>query len=394
MLKGQDIVCVSTIDWDFVWQGHQEIMSTLAANGNRVIFVENTGVRTPTCKDVRRLAQRFSNWRRNRRGFRECRDNLFIYSPMVLPFPYSKPARWLNKKLLIKPLVRWMHAQDFRNPIIWTYLPTHTTIDIADSIEHKMLLYYCVADFALLSDNPGELRAVEETIMKRSRIIFTPAKELADHCGRLNKNVHVFPNGVNTTVFDASRISPREAPPEDLRGLRRPVIGYVGGVHKFIDFDLLREIALLRPTWTLALIGPIQADTTRLEVLPNIRLLGQRAFSALPAYVAGFDACIIPYQVSAGTRTVCPSKLNEYHAMGKPVVSTGLPEVLAFNERNDGIVYVASDAGGFVRGIEDAMKADSPRLAQARIDSARRNGWAARIERMSALLEKELLRHA
>jgi hypothetical protein len=35
------------IDWDFIWQGHQEIMSTFAAEGHRVLFLENTGVRAP-----------------------------------------------------------------------------------------------------------------------------------------------------------------------------------------------------------------------------------------------------------------------------------------------------------------------------------------------------------
>ncbi len=28
-----DVLCLSSIDWDFIWQGHQEIMSTLAAEG-------------------------------------------------------------------------------------------------------------------------------------------------------------------------------------------------------------------------------------------------------------------------------------------------------------------------------------------------------------------------
>ena len=45
MLNGQDILCLSSIDWDFIWQGHQQIMSTLARKGNRVLFIENTGVR-------------------------------------------------------------------------------------------------------------------------------------------------------------------------------------------------------------------------------------------------------------------------------------------------------------------------------------------------------------
>ena len=42
-----DVICISSIDWDFIWQGHQEIMTRLAADGHRVLFIENTGVRPP-----------------------------------------------------------------------------------------------------------------------------------------------------------------------------------------------------------------------------------------------------------------------------------------------------------------------------------------------------------
>ena len=53
-----DVLCISSIDWDFIWQGHQEIMSTLAAQGHRVLFLENTGVRSPKFRDLPRLRQR------------------------------------------------------------------------------------------------------------------------------------------------------------------------------------------------------------------------------------------------------------------------------------------------------------------------------------------------
>ena len=62
--KNHNIICISTIDWDFIWQGHQEIMSTLARQGDRVLFIENTGVRSVTLKDLPRLKHRLSNWRK------------------------------------------------------------------------------------------------------------------------------------------------------------------------------------------------------------------------------------------------------------------------------------------------------------------------------------------
>ena len=71
MLQSQNIICISSIDWDFIWQGHQEIMSTFARNGNRVLFLENTGVRAPTLRDIPRLKKRFINWSKGVRGIRK-----------------------------------------------------------------------------------------------------------------------------------------------------------------------------------------------------------------------------------------------------------------------------------------------------------------------------------
>ncbi|PYM03874.1 MAG: hypothetical protein DMD82_15995, partial [Candidatus Rokuibacteriota bacterium] len=88
MLRGRDIVCISSIDWDFIWQGHQQIMSTLAAQGNRVLFIENTGVRPPRLQDFHRLRHRVEQWWRSTKGFRREREDLYVFSPLIVPFPY------------------------------------------------------------------------------------------------------------------------------------------------------------------------------------------------------------------------------------------------------------------------------------------------------------------
>ena len=62
MLKNENIICISSIDWDFIWQGHQEIMSIFAKNSNRVLFIENTGVRPPGIRDIPRIKKRIKNY--------------------------------------------------------------------------------------------------------------------------------------------------------------------------------------------------------------------------------------------------------------------------------------------------------------------------------------------
>src|SRR5438128_5026723 len=130
MTRLPDVLCLSSIDWDFIWQGHQEIMSTLAAQGHRVLFVENTGVRPPRVRDLPRVQRRLSNWWRSTKGFRQITDNLFVFSPLIVPFPYSRLARWFNRTLLLRSLGRWMRVTGFHRPITWTFLPTPLARDL------------------------------------------------------------------------------------------------------------------------------------------------------------------------------------------------------------------------------------------------------------------------
>ena len=53
-MKGNDIIIFGGIDWNMQWQWQQELALRLSQN-NRVVFVENTGVRTIKFTDGRGL---------------------------------------------------------------------------------------------------------------------------------------------------------------------------------------------------------------------------------------------------------------------------------------------------------------------------------------------------
>ena len=389
MIKGENIICVSSIDWDFVWQGHQEIMSTFAKNGNKVLFIENTGIRSPTFKDLPRLKKRIINWMRSVKGFRQKMENIFVYSPLILPFPYSKIARRINRYFLIRSLRRWMRTMEFNNPIVWTFLPNGITLDIVNNIDKKLLIYYCIADFHQLADNPKKVEKTENELIKKSDLIFAQGDFLKERCLRLNNNVHIFPFGVNLDTFDSLE-SDKYHIPEDMRMIKRPIVGYIGGIHRHIDFDLLRLIAAEHPEWSVVLVGPIQTDVSKISGLKNIFLLGKKEFSELPNYVNGFDAGIIPYALNDYTTTVFPTKLNEYHAMGKPVVSTSLPEILNFNKAHDGLVLVGKNYKEFMDSVSQAIKDKDTALINRRVLSAKSNSWLTKIEQMNSLIKESI----
>jgi uncharacterized SAM-binding protein YcdF (DUF218 family)/glycosyltransferase involved in cell wall biosynthesis len=388
MIKGKDILCISSIDWNFNWQGHQEIMAALAAEGNRVLFIENTGVRTPGIKDLSRISSRLRSWITNVKGFRKERENLFIYSPVILPFPYSRTARWINRRMLIRPLQKWLRLMRFQPDIIWTFLPTHTALDIIDQIDHEILVYYCIADFYELTGRSTKSRKAEQELLSRCDLVFAQGEDLARKCRAHARSVHIFPFGVNWKNFAQSVDGMPE--PRDLARLPHPRIGYVGGIHRHIDLALVHALATGHPQWSFIMVGPQQTHTPLLENLPNVYFIGAKPFPELPAYVSRFDVCLIPYLKSEYTATVYPTKLNEYHAAGRPVVSTDIPEVIRYNRDHGDIVYLAGTAEEFSRQIEKALAEDSPHLETARRQAASTHSWETRIEQMSTHMERAL----
>jgi uncharacterized SAM-binding protein YcdF (DUF218 family)/glycosyltransferase involved in cell wall biosynthesis len=389
----RDIVCISSIDWDFIWQGHQEIMATLAAQGHRVLFVENTGVRAPRARDLPRVRQRIRNWWRGTKGFRQERPNLFVYSPLLLPLPYSRLARAVNRFLLARALRRWMRATGFYQPIVWTFLPTPIALDLIAAIDPSLTIYYCIDDLA--ASSPGARRIVrsELRLFEQADLVFVTSEKLRERAARVSQQVHLFPFGVNFERFDCVRQA-ADAAPADLAALERPIVGYLGGLHQWVDQELIVAVASRMPNVTFALVGPAQTDVSALERCANVRLLGQRAHESVPAYVKGFDVGIVPYRIAEYTMNVYPTKLNEYLVMGIPVVATDLPEIRRFNRQHGGLVGVASGPEAFSQAIRAALNDSTPSDVQRRIAAAHENSWQRRLETMNGLIDDALERRA
>lgn len=389
MLKNEDIICLSSIDWDFIWQGHQEIMSALARNGNRVLFIENTGVRAPGIKDIPRLKKRIQNWFKGVKGIRREMDNLYVFSPLVLPFPYSRIARWINLHLVLPVLEKWMKVTDFNNPIVWTFLPTPLSIDIADNLVKQVIIYYCIDNFSASSVSVKKIRSSEINLLKKADLVFVTSQALYSYCSNYSDKVYIFPFAVNFQEFEKARLKQEDFLPDEFRDIKRPIAGYVGGVHKWIDQNLIKEVAEKYPGYSFVFVGPLQTDTSLLTKLKNIYFLGHREHGQLPHYIKAFDVCVIPYLITDYTRNVYPTKLNEYLAIGKPVVSSYLPEITSFNEKYNNIVYLARNTEEFGKSIKLAINEDNEDLRKKRIEVAKENSWENRIEQMSGLIETE-----
>ncbi|HYB95510.1 MAG TPA: ElyC/SanA/YdcF family protein [Vicinamibacterales bacterium] len=384
MTHRHDIICISSIDWAFIWQGHQEIMSRLAAEGHRVLYVENTGVRQLRVSDLGRVRDRIRNWWHSTKGFRQERPNLFVYSPLVLPMPYSRIARWINARLMVRSLTRWMRATGFSRPIVWTFLPTPLVLDVITQIEPVITIYHCVDEFSASSSSARRIVASEEKLFSIADLVFVTSEKLRARAAKYSQRVHLFPSGVNIEAFaQADQVET----PADVRSLPRPIAGYVGGLHQWVDQALLAAAAQRLPDASFVLIGPEQVDVSALRRHRNVHLLGQRPHAELAGYIAAFDVTLVPYRIAEYTENVYPAKMNEYLAMGKPVIATDLPEVRRFNEQHGDVVRIAGDADTLAASVRELAAAAPAQTVERRRSVARANSWHRRIADMLDLID-------
>src|SRR5262245_18086878 len=220
-LAGERIVCISSIDWDFNWQGHHEIMAALASEGSRVLFVENTGVRAPQLRDLPRLAQRLRNWRRGTGGLRSEQANLSIYSPLILPFPYSQATRQINRTLLLRIIRRWLGAAGGPRPIAWTFLPTPLAREAIAGIDAELVVYFCVDDLPASSPAARRVARSEAELFRSADLVLVTSERFVQRALQYRERVHMFPFGVSYRQFERERLS-GAPPPPDVRDLPRP----------------------------------------------------------------------------------------------------------------------------------------------------------------------------
>jgi glycosyltransferase involved in cell wall biosynthesis len=152
------------------------------------------------------------------------------------------------------------------------------------------------------------------------------------------------------------------------------VIGYFGLMSPdWVDVPVLEATARHFAGGSVVLIGKVAMDLGPLTKLPNVHVLGRKAYETLPPYCKGFDVAVIPFPVSEVTLNANPLKAREYLAAGLPVVSTPIPEVEVL-----GTCGIGRTPTEFVRRVEEALADPGP--SAARSEAMRTEGWAARLE--------------
>lgn len=386
MIESLNIVCLAGCEWDFTWQPTQEIMLRLAKAGNRVLYVQPTGTRTVKFSDWRRILERVRGKVAGVQRSSGLPPELTIYSPLVLPFPYSRVARSINRWILFRKIERWLGRRIGLDVIFWFYFPSPLNADVMRRAKASLTIYQIMSSAEAVRPHPAFIEA-NNAMLEGCDLILANSGRLRVQASRHNTSAHLFRAGVSLELFEPARTVEK---PDDLQGIDEPIVGYVGALHEWVDLELIRAVAASMPDFQFVLVGPIVRDVEVLRGLPNVRFLGQKPHGEVPRYVRFFDVCIIPYVRDAYTETTYPAKLNEYLALGKPVVATPLPELVDYNQEFDGVLRLAGDAPAFASALREAVEGNAPERQAHYRCVAGKNAWTAIVEAMSGLIEEKL----
>lgn len=232
----------------------------------------------------------------------------------------------------------------------------------------------------------------------RANIIITVAENMARGLPGVGPGrALALPHGVD---FDAVRLGASSPCPPDLVGISRPRIGYTGRVNLKLDYPLILQAAAAKPDWNWIFIGEtgigsdhdfqqrpdIKLHWDQLKKARNVHFLGVKDRREIPAYLHSFDVLTLPFNPQF---TGLPTKLFEYLASGKPIVSWDSENVQHLSH----LVDIAEGPADWIAAIDRALEGRGRGTAEQRVAMAKSDDWEQRTDTLEHWLSEMVNGH-
>jgi len=387
MLTNRSIICFGGEDW---WYHHPHskahLMRKFARAGNKVIFVNSISMGLPGLahKDLLpRIKRKLGSYSKLAR---QTEDGITVVSPASLPFFGSATARKLNRQMIGAQIRKLAQSRGLTKPILWIAIPT--AAEMIGAFDESAIIYQVSdkydANTMDHATDPALIRKLHEQAIDRADLVFYSGRKLFDEATRGRDHSYLLEQGVDYERW--SKVTTLSIAPE-IDKIPHPRLGYFGAIEPWlVDQELIKRAARERPSWQWIFIGN-RSRGIEIEDLPNTHFLPPVQYEELPAYAAGFDVCVLPWETEqAFTSYGSAIKVREYLASGKPVVISPLPEYEPMGD----VLRIARSRDEFLRLVEDALNENDESASAKRQAAVASGTWDARAEWVSGLIEKTL----
>jgi UDP-galactopyranose mutase len=309
MAPALPIIVFSHLRWDWVFQRPQHLLTRFAARTPIIFFEEPMHDANASDPYIETHSPH---------------PNVVVARPRT-PGPahgFADSAMPLLRKML-STLLRERRVGP---AVAWFYTPC--ALPLLEAVDADVVVYDCMDELSAFRGAPPELVERERELFARADVVFTGGPSLFAAKRERHANVHCFPSSVDAAHFAQALSHAMDEHPEQA-GLARPRLGYYGVIDERIDLELLAHMAAARPEWQIVMVGPVtKVDPAHLPKAANIHYFGQRAYADLPAFLSGWDVCLLPFALNEATRYISPTKTLEYMAAEKPIVGTPIRDVV------------------------------------------------------------------
>jgi glycosyltransferase involved in cell wall biosynthesis len=358
------LIYLSPVPWSsFAQRPHKFVTWFHASTGGEVLWFDPYPTRLPRLSDFRRIRADKANENDTHPFWLE------VEKPVALPiepFEWSGVVNTIFWRSSLRRMKVFSHLGDC---VLVIGKPSVFAISVLTQLKYCASVYDAMDDFSefYLGFSRNAMRAREEQIVRCVGKVITSSSALETRWTKLRADIHLVRNGFDFDKLPAHAIV---HPPK-----AKKILGYVGTIASWFDWDWLIDLAEKRSGDTIRLIGPILTPAP--QNLPgNIEILPPCSHLLAMLAIQDFDIGLIPFKKNLLTASVDPIKYYEYRAIGLPVISTNFGEM----------AYRASDEGVFLSfGLQDIGQAVEAALkyepTNSSIENFRSNNtWSSRFD--------------
>ena len=386
MIKGKDIIVVGIQAWDIEIGSNCKNIALEFAKNNRVLYVNPPMVRSTMTNDKHKesIQKRIKIKKGLEPDLVEIGPNLWNLYPKSL----VESINWIgshaifkilnkrNARLYTNNIKSAVDRLNFKNVILFNDSSMFLGLHLKKFLQPDIYVYY-MRDYLVKVpywQKHGE--RLEPEVVKDADVLTTNSEFFSEFGLQYNPHSYMVGQGCDVSLFsdedDAIKI------PDAFKDIPKPVIGYVGSLTTLrLDIELLEHMANERKDWSIVLVGPEDEDfkNSDLHNLSNVYFLGRKNESELPNYVKGFDVAMNPQLSNNLTIGNYPRKIDEYLAMGKPIIATQTKAMQMFKE----CVYLGASKEEYITLTQKALDENTPELEKKRINFAKSHTWTNNV---------------
>ncbi|MBO6605715.1 glycosyltransferase [Psychroserpens sp.] len=394
MIKGRDIIIVGIQPWDIQIGSNCKNIAVEFSKHNRVLYVNPPLDRITRLKSRKseRIQKRIAVSKGQISDLEQLDKNLWNLYPKTI----IESINWMssptlfnflnrrNSKLFASNIKSAVDRLGFKDYLIFNDSSMFLGLHLKELLQPELYTYYVRDNLIQVPYWAKHGERLEPKTIASADVVVNNSEYYVEYSERFNSNSHMVGQGCDVSMFnDLNNDIPIA---DEYNSIKSPVVGYVGSLTTLrLDIELLEYIAEQRPKWSIVLVGPEDEDFKRskLHQLSNVLFLGNKPMNELPSYIKGFDVAINPQVINEITIGNYPRKIDEYLAMGKPIVATRTKAMEMFDDH----VYLGESKEDYIALIELALIQHTKAKAETNIKFACTHTWTNSVKDIYKAME-------